>query len=86
MEKTGGEIVAKQGAEGIFCMGQNSEGLGVAIKVEDGAHRALDPVVVSLLNDLNVLSASAAPLTDLLEPVVRNHRKEIIGYLTVIKP
>lgn len=86
MEKTGGEIVAKQGAEGIFCMGQNSEGLGVAIKVEDGAHRALDPVVVSLLNDLNVLPASAAPLSDLLEPVVRNHRKEIIGNLTVIKP
>lgn len=86
MEATGGEVVAKLGAEGLFCMGLSREGLGIAVKVEDGTHRALDPVVVSLLIEFNVLSRSANPISDLLEPVVRNHRKEIIGHLTVIKP
>jgi L-asparaginase II len=40
--------VAKGGAEGLICV-STSEGLGVAVKVEDGSMRALRPALASFL-------------------------------------
>jgi L-asparaginase len=40
--------VAKGGAEGLICVSA-SEGLGVAVKVEDGSMRALRPALASFL-------------------------------------
>ena len=40
---------AKGGAEGLFCAA-SPEGLGVALKVEDGTQRALQPAVGSFLD------------------------------------
>jgi len=37
---TQGELVSKAGAEGIQCIGRIGEGMGLAIKVMDGAKRA----------------------------------------------
>ena len=45
--------VAKGGAEGLFCAG-SADGLGVALKVEDGAFRAIRPALAAFLARLGV--------------------------------
>jgi L-asparaginase II len=45
--------VAKGGAEGLFC-GCSDDGLAIALKVEDGAFRAILPAVVGFLARLGI--------------------------------
>jgi L-asparaginase II len=63
---------AKGGAEGLFCAA-SPEGLGVALKVEDGTHRALQPAVGSFL-DLDGPAFGPIPVT--------NSREEVVGMVT----
>ena len=63
---------AKGGAEGLFCAA-SPEGLGVALKVEDGTHRALQPAVGSFL-DLDGPAFGPLPVT--------NSREEVVGVVT----
>ncbi len=51
-----GQVISKGGAEGIQCLSRVSEGLGVAIKVEDGASRAKHAVALHLLEQLDWLT------------------------------
>jgi L-asparaginase len=51
-----GQVVSKGGAEGIQCLSRAGEGLGVAIKVEDGAARAKHAVALRLLEQLDWLT------------------------------
>ncbi len=59
MRRGHGQVVSKGGAEGIQCLSRVGEGLGVAIKVEDGAARAKHAVALHLLEQLDWLT----PLT-----------------------
>lgn len=63
---------AKGGAEGLFCAA-SPEGLGVALKVEDGTQRALQPAVGSFL-DLEGSAFGPVPVT--------NSREEVVGVVT----
>ena len=47
-----GQVISKGGAEGILCMGKINEGLGLAIKVEDGSKRAKHAVGLHVLKQL----------------------------------
>ncbi len=47
-----GEIVVKIGAEGIYCAGIPSLGVGVALKVEDGDQGSLPPALFGVLDQL----------------------------------
>ncbi len=49
MRLTPGELVSKAGAEGVQCIGRLGEGMGLAIKVMDGAKRAKYAVAIYLL-------------------------------------
>jgi L-asparaginase II len=64
--------LAKGGAEGLFCAA-GPEGLGVAVKSEDGASRAHGPALASFLGRLGV------ELPDLAERPVLNTRGERVG-------
>jgi L-asparaginase II len=68
--------VAKGGAEGLFCAG-GPGGIGVALKVEDGAPRPLAPALARFLGTLGVELPGMAvvPLT--------NSRGEHVGDLSV---
>jgi L-asparaginase len=55
MRLTEGGLVSKSGAEGIQCIGRIGQGLGLAIKVRDGAKRAKYAVAVHLLKRLGWL-------------------------------
>ena len=67
--------VAKYGAEGLLCAVR--DGLGVALKVEDGAPRCLPP---SLAAFLAMLGLDAGVLA---EALVVNSRGEVVGELRV---
>jgi L-asparaginase len=54
-----GQVISKGGAEGIQCLSRVGEGLGVAIKVEDGASRAKHAVALHLLEQLDWLTPMA---------------------------
>ncbi|MFM7653013.1 MAG: asparaginase [Vulcanococcus sp.] len=51
-----GQVLSKGGAEGIQCLSRVGEGLGLAIKVEDGASRAKHAVALQLMRQLEWLT------------------------------
>jgi L-asparaginase len=59
MRRSLGVVVSKGGAEGIQCLARMGEGLGLAIKVEDGSGRAKWAVALHLLRQLDWLTPSA---------------------------
>jgi L-asparaginase II len=80
MEALPGRVFAKSGAEGGFGLSLTGGGLGVAFKIEDGSQRALNPTVVALLEQLEVLTPAAREaLAAFREPPILNHRKEEVG-------
>ena len=51
-----GQVISKGGAEGIQCLCKVNEGIGVALKVEDGSKRAKHAVSLHLLKQLEWIS------------------------------
>ena len=51
-----GQVIGKGGAEGIQCLCKVNEGIGVALKVEDGSRRAKHAVGLHLLKQLEWIS------------------------------
>ena len=76
MQRLGGRVFVKTGAEGVYCGGVRGRGLGFALKVEDGARRASDMALIGVLSDLDV--ADAADVAALAEG-----RMEVVNTLGV---
>jgi L-asparaginase II len=82
MQTLPGKVFAKTGAEGGFALALAQEGLGVALKVEDGSSRALGPAIIEVLQQLGVLTPEAQEtLAPWWRPVIRNHQKQKVGQL-----
>jgi len=82
MEVTKGKVVAKLGSEGVYCIGIVNRGIGLALKIEDGNYRAIDPVVIQALKQLNYITdAEFEALRHLWRPKLKNHRGDEIGHL-----
>lgn len=80
MRQLPGLIICKGGAEGCEAAGVLSNGVGIAIKLEDGGGRALAPLLLAALRHVGVLPAELpAPIAELLRPVVRNTLGETVG-------
>jgi L-asparaginase II len=67
-------VIAKGGAEGLLCVGFQ-DGVGFALKCEDGASRALGPAAGAVLN-----------LPALAEVAVENSRGEVVGRVAARDP
>ncbi|MFS1513302.1 asparaginase [Chengkuizengella sp. SCS-71B] len=79
---TQGRIIGKMGNEGVFALTIPSEGLGIAIKVKDGAERASYPTVVETLSQLNLISTQEQKqLESFHYPIIKNRRNETVGRL-----
>ena len=67
MERFGARIFVKTGAEGVYCAALPEQGLGIAIKCDDGAGRAAEVAMAATLLRL------ARSITDYgaLEPFTR---------------
>jgi len=56
IRNTNGKLIGKIGAEGVYCIGLKREGIGIALKIEDGSMNRIPPAVIKILNDLNMLT------------------------------
>jgi L-asparaginase II len=82
LEETEGQVIAKVGAEGMHSVAIPEQGLGIAIKVEDGSQRAQHAAVIRLLQLLGVLSEDLpARLAAFGRSPVVNTRGETVGEL-----
>ncbi|MFM7448059.1 MAG: asparaginase [Leptolyngbyaceae cyanobacterium] len=80
-----GELVSKSGAEGIQCIGRIGEGMGLAIKVIDGAKRAKHAAAIQLLKQMGwITPAQAEILAEKFTTVGQVTRLEVAGELSML--
>lgn len=76
-----GRVFVKTGAEGVFCGALPEEGLGFALKIEDGATRASESAVAATL--AAILAASRPELAErfsaLARTTLRNWNGDVVG-------
>ncbi len=84
-EVTGGRIIAKIGADAVYCLAVKDGDLGITFKVEDGSFAAVTPMTIAVLKWLDLLTRDeAAALDKLFPPVLKNHRGEVIGTIEAV--
>jgi L-asparaginase len=84
MRLTQGEIVSKTGAEGIQCIGKVGEGMGLALKVSDGAKRGKYAVAIHLLQRMGWISpAVSEALSEQFLNIGSFTRLEVTGELAM---
>ena len=87
MKLFGARVLVKTGAEGVFCAALPEQGLGIALKCDDGAGRAAEVMMAALI-------ARFLPLTDdertaldrYVRPVLRNWNGIAVGGLRPAAP
>lgn len=87
MNVLGSRCVAKDGSEGIFCMGLPEKGWGIAVKIADGNPRAAGPIVIELLSQLGLLTddeKDKLAMHRLIE--IKNAKNDIIGEIHSVVP
>ncbi len=83
---TAGAIVGKAGAEGVHGDALFGPGLGLALKVVDGAQRAVPPAVCAILEAIGAIpEAARGDLATFADPVLRNAAGLEVGGLSVIR-
>lgn len=79
MRVTSGRLVAKVGAESVYCLGVTDKEYGVCVKISDGNERALFPSVLHVLRLLKCIKEDE--LVELKKwyytPVYNNHGNQI---------
>lgn len=82
MRVTGSDAIIKTGAEGFYAAVLPNKGLGIALKIDDGAARAAEVAMGAVLRHLETFGDSALQaLAEQLEPPVRNWAGAIVGHL-----
>ncbi len=85
MRLTEGELVSKAGAEGIQSIGRLGEGMGLAIKVMDGAKRAKHAVAIQILKQMGWISPSVSEtLSEKFMNLSSVTRLEVSGELSLL--
>ena len=84
MQEERGRVFAKVGTEGVYMAGDLESGLGVALKVEDGAWRAAPPALLAVLDCAGILSREArSALAEFADPAVTNTLGDRVGHVVV---
>lgn len=80
LQETEGALIAKVGAEGVHSVAIPALGMGLALKVEDGALRAQHAAVLTALQQLGVLPTELPPrLAEFAWKAIRNTRGAPVG-------
>lgn len=80
MEAAAGTLACKAGAEGVHGAALIDAGVGLVVKVGDGAARGRGPAVLSILRALELLpEAALTKLADLERPIVYNRAGRAVG-------
>ena len=87
MRLLGARAFIKVGAEGVYCASLPEPGLGVAIKIDDGATRAAEVVMAEILaRFLNLPEALSAGLERFRKPEIANWRGTRTGFVRASGP
>jgi L-asparaginase II len=78
-EVTNGRMIAKVGAEGVHTVAIPDRGIGVALKVEDGALRAQHVATIALLRQMGELKDTPERLAMFAVTPVLNSRGDRVG-------
>jgi L-asparaginase II len=82
MERFGTRIFVKTGAEGMVCAALPEQGLGLAAKIDDGAGRAAEAVMATLLARFSPSDAEGRGfLESWMRPPLRNWNGIVVGLL-----
>lgn len=76
-----GKVLAKVGAEGVYCAALIDEELGVALKVENGDWRACNVALLAVLEQLGLDLDSAPQLDRYRRLPVKNTRRKQVGVM-----
>ncbi|WP_420490175.1 asparaginase [Neobacillus drentensis] len=73
-------IVAKGGAQGVYCFGLKKERLGFALKVLNGSEEVWPVIVASILEQINYHNKETiARIRELKQPIVKNDTGVEVG-------
>jgi len=86
MRAFGTRIFVKTGAEGVFCAALPEQGLGIAVKCDDGATRAAEVMVAAVLARLLVSESDRAALERFVRPAIKNWNGQIVGRVNPMAP
>jgi len=78
----GRPLVGKSGGEGVYAIATVDEGVGIGltVKIEDGAQRARDTAAIETLFQLDLLPDRArGPLAGYHRQTLLNHRRDSVG-------
>jgi len=81
MRAMGGRAAVKTGAEGVFTAILPEQGLGIALKVSDGATRAAECAIAALLVRQGVLDAESDVARDLMHGRITSFRGFDAGFI-----
>ena len=85
MLSLGARVFTKVGAEGVFCAAFPDQGLGVALKIEDGAGRAAEVLMAAVIAAFVQMSdAEKLALRDRLAPRLVNWNGIEVGGLRLV--
>jgi L-asparaginase II len=76
MDHFGAGVFVKGGAEGVYCAALPHQGFGIAVKCDDGAGRAAEVIVATILTRL---LGDDSLLARFSHPQVRNWRGTLVG-------
>jgi L-asparaginase II len=81
IELSGRRTLVKSGADGVYVAALQQQGLGVALKIDDGNSQAAEVVILSILGRLGGLHADElAQLDEHCRMPISNTRGEVTGY------
>jgi L-asparaginase II len=79
IQAAGGAATVKGGAEGVYVAVLSGRGLGVALKIDDGAARAAETAIAALLASLGVVPVDDPTIEALTRGVVINSVGQVVG-------
>jgi L-asparaginase II len=87
MEALRERLYVKAGAEGVLCAALPQQGLGIAVKCEDGAARGAEVIMAALITRFLPLDpADRQRLDRWVRPVLRNWNGNEVGVLRPVAP
>lgn len=87
VKHSNGKLIGKVGAEAVYGVGVVGKDLGFAVKIDDGnCTRPLNPVVMEVLKQLNILNSDElAALSQFVSPVrYANNHQRIVGEIKTV--
>ena len=82
MRAFGARVFIKTGAEGVYCAALPEQGLGIAVKCDDGAGRAAEVMVAAAIARHLASDEDRAKLARFVRPTLRNWNGVEVGSLS----